>query len=75
MYDFLSFNTFITEDILVVFYYIGAIGFPIALFMSRKYLNKHTLLFQKISLRLNNLYNTLSLSEKLFFGVLLFFFF
>lgn len=37
MYDFLSFNTFITQDILVLFYYVGAIVVPFILY---RYKNK-----------------------------------
>ena len=39
MYDFLSFNTFITQDILIIVYYIGAIVTPFFLY---KYKNKLT---------------------------------
>ncbi len=37
MYNFLSFNTFITQDILIFFYYIGALLVPFLLY---KYKNK-----------------------------------
>ncbi len=37
MYDFLSFNTFITQNVLVFFYYVGAIFVPFLLY---KYNNK-----------------------------------
>ena len=37
MYDFLSFNTFITQDVLVFFYYIGAVLVPFLLY---RYKNK-----------------------------------
>ena len=33
MYDFLSFNTFITQDVLVFFYYVGAIFLPLFLYI------------------------------------------
>ncbi len=36
--DFLTFKSFITADILIVCYYIGAIIIPILLYKSRKYL-------------------------------------
>ena len=32
MYDFLSFNTFITQDVLLFFYYVGAVVVPFLLY-------------------------------------------
>jgi len=46
MYDFLTFNTFITQKILVIFYYLGAVGFPLILFLYRNsFINKVTFLY------------------------------
>ncbi len=39
MYNFLSFNTFITQDVLVLFYYTGALLVPFLLY---KYKNRLT---------------------------------
>ena len=46
MSDFLTFNSFITPDILILFYYIGAIGVPVFLWYSKNYLLKKFSFFQ-----------------------------
>jgi len=40
MWDILSFNTFVTQDVLIFFYYIGAVVMPIALYFFKDYLIK-----------------------------------
>jgi hypothetical protein len=46
MYDILSFNTFVTQDVLVFFYYIGALVMPIVLYYFRIYLIEHVSLIK-----------------------------
>ncbi len=38
MKDFLTFQTFITQDVLIFFYYIGAVVMPLALWRFRRYM-------------------------------------
>ncbi len=35
MWDFLTFNSFITQNILILFYYLGAVVFPIILWLKK----------------------------------------
>lgn len=46
MWDILSFNTFVTQDVLIFFYYIGAVGIPIVVYSYKDYfiklISKHT---------------------------------
>jgi len=49
MLDILTFNNFIAQDVLIVFYYLGAIGVPLVLYYYKddivKYLDKKGPLF------------------------------
>ena len=38
MNDFLTFKTFISADVLIFFYYIGAVVIPVLIWQSRRYL-------------------------------------
>lgn len=42
MQDFLTFKTFITPSLLLIFYYVGAILMPIVSWKTIKYLKKHS---------------------------------
>jgi len=64
MWDILSFNTFVTQDILLFFYYIGAVVIPIALYFFRAYLIEHFTLIQAGYEKLYAFYNSFSISEK-----------
>ncbi len=65
MYDFLSFNTFITQKVLVIFYYIGAIGIPLIMLMYRKtFVTKFSFL-TTIELWLQTLFNSLKRKDKI----------
>ena len=35
MWDFLTFNSFITQNILIFFYYLGAVVFPVILWLKK----------------------------------------
>jgi len=70
MQDILSFNTFITQDILIFFYYIGAVVMPIVLYFFRDYLSKNISFFKKINDKLHTVYSTLSSSEKIVFWMM-----
>jgi len=64
MWDFLSFNTFITKDVLIFFYYIGAVGIPIALFLFKDYMLKHFSLVQRGYMMLQKFYDALPKNQK-----------
>jgi hypothetical protein len=40
MSDFLTFNSFITQNVLIFFYYVGAVGVPFLLWLQKDYLVK-----------------------------------
>ncbi len=60
MNDFLIFKSFISIDILIFFYYVGAIIIPYALYKSKYYLiNKFKIfdIFNKLILKIFNLFD------------------
>ena len=67
MEDFLSFNRFITQDVLIVFYYLGALLMPILLYLFRGYLLEHVSFFKTVSDRLRTFYGKFGLKEKILF--------
>ncbi len=67
MHDILVFNTFITQDVLIVFYYIGAVVMPVVLFMFRKELIARIALFKRINDRLNAFYAAFTTGQKTVF--------
>jgi len=73
MTDFLTFKTFISIDILILSYYIGAIIIPIVIWFSKSYLQKKFKTLDKLNSSLLNLFGTMSLSKKLL-SMLLFLF-
>jgi len=73
MTDFLTFKTFISIDILILSYYIGAIIIPIVIWLSKGYLQKKFKILDKLNNSLLNLFGTMSLTKKLL-SVLLFLF-
>jgi len=73
MTNFLTFKTFISIDILILSYYIGAIIIPIVIWLSKGYLQKKFKILDKLNSSLLNLFGTMSLSKKLL-SMLLFLF-
>jgi len=65
VWDYLSFNRFIAQDILIFFYYIGAILVPVLLWYSRSYLIRKISLFRSADENMKNLYHTLALKYKI----------
>jgi membrane-anchored glycerophosphoryl diester phosphodiesterase (GDPDase) len=61
MRDILSFNSFITQDVLIFFYYVGALVIPVVLYYFRDYLIK--------KLRVKDFYISLSVTEQKVFWV------
>jgi len=64
MWDILSFNTFVTQDVLIFFYYIGAVVIPIALYFFKDYLIKHISLVKSGYEKLYEFYSSFSSNEK-----------
>lgn len=75
MYDFLTFNTFITQKVLLLFYYIGAIGFPLLILTQRKKFLKKFLVVANIELWVKNLYSSLKRRDRIIAIVTIFFLF
>ena len=61
MWDILTFNKFITQDILILFYYVGVITLPAILFLSREYLIQNISLLKKLD---DKIQSSLNLKEK-----------
>jgi len=73
MTDFLTFKTFISIDILIFSYYIGAVIIPIVIWLSKGYLQKKFKILDKLNSSLRNLFGTMSLKKR-FLSMLLFIF-
>jgi len=73
MTDFLTFKTFISIDVLILSYYIGAIIIPIVIWLSKGYLQKKFKILDKLNSSLLNLFGTMSLKKRLL-SILLFLF-
>jgi len=64
MYDYLVFNKFIAQDVLIVAYYFGVIVMPILLWYARSYLIKKVLFIQEVENSVASYYTNLSPQEK-----------
>ena len=64
MWDFLTFRTFVSPDILILFYYIGAVIFPIIIWKARAYLVQKVPLLQTAQNRSKTLFNALNTQDK-----------
>jgi hypothetical protein len=65
MTDFLTFRTFISIDILILSYYIGAIIIPIAMWFSKAYLQRRFNLLDRVNHLMITLFGKLSLKRKI----------
>ncbi len=65
MWNFLTFQTFITQDILITLYYIGAILMPVILWYFKDYLSNHFSLFSQIDAASRKLFGTLSTQNRI----------
>lgn len=72
MWDFLTFNTFITQNVLIVFYYLGAIGVPAFMLIFRKTLFSKFVFLKKIELYFKDKTKTLLVLIMLFLCMELF---
>jgi len=66
MWNFLTFQTFIAQDILIFIYYIGSVAIPIFLWYSKGYLQRNFTLFAQISTAFKQLFGTLSTQNRIF---------
>lgn len=67
MWDILSFNTFITQDVLIFFYYVGAVVIPLLVYLFKDYLVKHFSLVKSGYEKLYIFYRSFSSNEKKLF--------
>jgi hypothetical protein len=65
MTNFLTFRTFISIDILILSYYIGAIIIPIAMWFSKAYLQRRFNLLDRVNRLMITLFGKLSLKRKI----------
>ncbi len=70
MQDILTFNTFITQDVLVFFYYIGAVLMPVVLYLFKDYLIAHLSFVKKINDKLHRFYASFSSNGKIVFWLM-----
>jgi len=75
MTDFLTFKTFISIDILILSYYIGAIIIPIIIWLSKGYLQKKFKILDRLNSFLLNLFGRMSLTKKVLSFLLFIFMF
>jgi len=65
MKDFLLFNKFITPDILIFFYYMGALFIPLVLWVYKEKLLKKFSFFQSAQEMVGSFYSSLSKKDQL----------
>ncbi|RRS30159.1 MAG: hypothetical protein P794_08055 [Epsilonproteobacteria bacterium (ex Lamellibrachia satsuma)] len=70
MLDILSFNTFITQDVLVFFYYVGAVLIPVILYFFKDYIVEHISFIKTINNKLQTFYSAFSANEKIAFWMI-----
>ncbi len=70
MQDILTFNTFITQDVLIFFYYIGAVLMPVVLYVFKDYLIAHLSFVKKINDKLHTFYASFSSNGKIIFWMM-----
>ena len=65
--DFLIFKSFISIDVLIIFYYIGAVFIPIFLIFAKRYLQKRFLIFRESNNLFKTIFNSFSLKNRVLF--------
>jgi hypothetical protein len=65
MIDFLTFRTFISIDILILSYYLGAVIIPIMMWLSKAYLQRKFHLLDRFNSFLISLFGKLTLKRKI----------
>lgn len=71
MWDFLTFDRFVTQHVLLIAYYVGAVGMPLALWMGRRYLLRKIALLAQLDLQRQALFGSLSRRNQTLVVVLL----
>ena len=66
MWNFLTFQTFIAQDILRIFYYIGAVLIPVLLWYLRYHLHRRFAFFAEIETIYKRLFSTLGIHNRIF---------
>ena len=75
MWEILTFNNFIAQNVLIFFYYIGAVMIPVTLYYFRDYLLRKLSLFKIVDEKVKDFYTSLGAREqKLFWIVFIVFF-
>jgi hypothetical protein len=69
--DFLTFKRFITADILIVCYYIGALLIPFLLYKTRHYLIENVRIVRAPNNFLKNIFGALETKQKNYFKVVI----
>ena len=67
MREFLTFDMFIARNVLIVFYYIGAVSIPVTLYVFRKKSIERIGFFRRIHERLKMFYSSVSKERKTVF--------
>ncbi len=67
MRDVLLFNTFVTQDVLILFYYIGAVLMPIVLYVFRGEIIKRVAFFKRVNDTLKDFYSKFTSTQKIVF--------
>ena len=70
MWDILSFNRFVTQDFLILFYYVGAVIVPIVLYLFLDTYKGSSAFLKSISETLHRLYKASSLKSRILFWVI-----
>jgi len=65
MLNFLTFKTFISVDVLILSYYIGAVIIPIVMWFSKSYLQREFQILDRFNSWLVSLFGELSLKSKI----------
>ncbi len=75
MIDFLTFKSFISIDILIISYYIGAVVIPILMWASKAYLQRKFQILDRVDSLLKSLFGQLSLKRRVLFILFMLFMF
>ena len=70
MQDILSFNTFITQNVLIFLYYIGAILIPVILYFFKDYLIENVSFIKAANDKLHAFYSAFSSRQKIVFWMI-----
>ena len=69
MNDFLTFKTFISADVLIFFYYVGAVVIPILIWQSRRYLIENFKIMKQINKAFMKVFSSFDAKEQTYIKV------